>query len=178
MNKKCTLCKSQKQIEEFREIKPYADGSKRYSPWCKDCTLVYNQKKNAEWRAKMGITSKAKPKGYLSDIELTKEMLVSKAAGKLTREATKMLQIMAKKIITKFQYHHAGDKDDCLQEAYYQVFKNWYQFDPEKGDKAFPYFTEVIKRGLAAGWKQVNKYRKDHLSIERHYGDEETTMNI
>jgi hypothetical protein len=179
VTKSCSICGEQKPVTEFSKLsKLNVDGSAKYHCWCRPCANEYNKVKNAEWRSKQGIKPRVRPKGYLSDIELTREMIVSKAQGKLTREATKMLQIMAKKIITKFQYHYAGDKEDCLQEAYYQVFKNWYQFDPEKGDKAFPYFTEIVKRGLAQGWKKVNMYRKDHLSIERHWGDEEKTMNI
>jgi hypothetical protein len=58
-------------------------------------------------------------------------------------------------------YNDADDKLDCLQTAYLDVFSNWYQFDELKGDNAFAYFTEIIKRGLARGWNQQKRKKGD-----------------
>jgi hypothetical protein len=41
------------------------------------------------------------------------------------------------------------------------VFANWYSFDENKGDNAFAYFTEIIKRGLAKGWNSRYKLKGD-----------------
>jgi len=101
---------------------------------------------------------KAKKK-YLSNKDLYCELIVSKAKGKLTREAERMLILLAKNVIKKMYYSDPDDKLDCLQTAYLDVFANWYSFDEMKGDNAFAYFTEIIKRGLAKGWNYQYKQK-------------------
>jgi len=96
-------------------------------------------------------------KHYLSNKELYCELIVSKAKGKLTREAEKMLILLTKNVIKKMYYNDPDDKLDCLQTAYLDVFQNWYSFDENKGDNAFAYFTEIIKRALAKGWNQQKR---------------------
>lgn len=112
---------------------------------------------------------KKRDKQYLSNKDLYCELIVSKAAGKLTRPAEKMLILIAKNLVRRFYYYDTDDKLDCLQNAYFQLFSNWYHFDEKKTDNPFSYFTEVAKRGLAASWKVVNKGRKESISIESMY---------
>lgn len=100
-------------------------------------------------------------KNYLSNKDLYCELIVSKAQGRLTRAAEKMLILLSKSVIKKMYYNDPDDKLDCLQTAYLDVFSNWYQFDELKGDNAFAYFTEIIKRGLAKGWNSRYKLRGD-----------------
>jgi hypothetical protein len=100
-------------------------------------------------------------KHYLSNKDLYCELIVSKAKGKLTREAEKMLILLTKNVIKKMYYNDYDDRLDCLQTAYLDVFANWYQFDEGKGDNAFSYFTEIIKRGLAKGWNSRYKLKGD-----------------
>ena len=100
-------------------------------------------------------------KHYLSNKELYCEMLVSKAQGKLTRNAQKMLIILATRINRKFYYVDPEDRKDCLQEALFDVFKFWYNFDELKTTNAFSYFTEIIKRGHAKSWNKIEKNRED-----------------
>ncbi len=99
------------------------------------------------------ITKKSKE--YLSSKDLYCEMLVSKAKGRLTRNAEKMLILLGKNIIKKFYYKNQDDKMDCLQNGYTQMFQNWHNFDEGKSENAFAYFTEIFKRGVAAGYKKI-----------------------
>ena len=104
---------------------------------------------------------KVAKKKYLSNKDLYCELIVSKAKGKLTRPAETMLILLAKNVIKKMYYKDSDDKLDCLQTAYLNVFQNWYSFDENKGDNAFAYFTEIIKRGLAQGWNKMYKLKGD-----------------
>jgi hypothetical protein len=104
---------------------------------------------------------KEKKKKYLSNKDLYCEILVSKAQGKLTPRAAQMLMLLGKKLQTKLYYKNSDDKKDCLQEAMLSVFKFWYNFDEIKGDNAFAYFSEVIKRGLAQGWNKMYRLKGD-----------------
>lgn len=108
---------------------------------------------------------KERPKVYLSNKDLYCEILVSKAMGKLTRPAEKMLILLGKNIIKKFYYSNPDDRHDCLQNGYIQIFSNWYSFDENKGDNCFAYFTEVFKRGIAAGFNQIHKLKGDEEGL-------------
>lgn len=104
-------------------------------------------------------------KKYLSNKDLYCELIVSKAKGKLTRQAETMLILLAKNVVKKMYYQNPDDKLDCLQTAYLCVFQNWYSFDELKGDNCFAYFTEVIKRGLAQGWNKMYKLKGDENAV-------------
>lgn len=106
-----------------------------------------------------------KKKKYLSNKDLYVEIIISKAQGKLTLRATQMLMLLGKKLQTKMYYRDPDDKKDCLQEAMLSVFKFWYNFDELKGDNAFAYFSEVIKRGLAKGWNGMYKTKGEDVEI-------------
>jgi len=110
------------------------------------------------------VQPKAKKK-YLSNKDLYCELIVSKAKGKLTRQAETMLILLAKNVIKKMYYKDSDDKLDCLQTAYLNVFQNWYNFDENKSDNSFSYFTEIIKRGLAQGWNQQKRKKGDPDAI-------------
>lgn len=107
------------------------------------------------------VQPKVAKKKYLSNKDLYCELIVSKAKGKLTRQAETMLILLAKNVIKKMSYKDPDDRLDCLQTAYLNVFQNWYSFDENKGDNAFAYFTEIIKRGLAQGWNKMYKLKGD-----------------
>lgn len=98
---------------------------------------------------------------YLSNKDLYCEILVSKAKGKLTKDAEKMLILLCKNVIKKMSYFNPDDRLDCLQTAYLQVFSNWASFDENKGDNCFAFYTEVIKRALAQGWNKLHKKKGD-----------------
>ena len=102
-----------------------------------------------------------KKKKYLSNKDLYCEILVSKAKGRLTPRAAQMLMLLGKKLQSKMYYKNSDDKKDCLQEAMLSVFKFWYNFDELKGDNAFAYYSEVIKRGLAQGWNKMYRLKGD-----------------
>jgi len=53
-------------------------------------------------------------------------MIVSKAQGRLTRKAEKMLEILAKETIKKMRYWSNDDKMDCYQSGLLDMFQNWY----------------------------------------------------
>jgi len=99
-------------------------------------------------------------KKYITAKDLDYQMIVSKAQGRLTKEAERMIILLGKNVVKKFYYANPDDKLDCLQTAYVDIFANWHSFDENKG-QAFSWVTEVVKRGLAKGWNQQHKLRGD-----------------
>jgi hypothetical protein len=101
-------------------------------------------------------------KHYLNNKELYIEIVISKAQGRLTRNAEKMLEILAKKTIKKMRYYSNDDKLDCYQSGLLDMYQNWYNFNEDKSINAFAYFTEIFKRGLAKGWNDLYKKKGDN----------------
>ena len=84
---------------------------------------------------------------------------------KLTRDAEKMLQLLAEKAINRLQYVNEDDRKDCLQFALLDLLKYWRNFNP-KFTNAFAYFTEIAKRGYAKGWNKLHPNKtKGTISI-------------
>ena len=109
----------------------------------------------------------AKTKNYLNNKDLYAQIVLSKEQGKLTREAEKMLILLAERTIRRMTYLDSADRDDCLQFALLDLLKYWKNFNP-KYTNAFAYFTEIAKRGYAKGWNKIHptKY-KNTMSIDR-----------
>lgn len=103
-------------------------------------------------------------KNYLSAKDLDYQLIVSKAQGKLTSEAQKMIILLAKNVIKKFYYVNPDDRLDCLQTAYLDIFQNWYSFEETKGS-SFSWVTEVVKRGMAKGWNRIHKTKGADVEI-------------
>ena len=99
---------------------------------------------------------------YLNNRDLYIEVIVSKAQGKLTRNAEKMLELLAKKTIKKMRYYDNNDKMDCYQSGLLDMFQNWYNFNEDKSVNAFAYFTEIFKRGMAKGYNELYKKKGDN----------------
>lgn len=109
-------------------------------------------------------------KHYLNNKDLYIEIIVSKEMGKLTPAAQKMLLLLCKNVIKKFYYKDLDDRNDCLSNAMYSVLLRWYNFDELKSTNAFAYFTEVIKRGIAAGWRELQRGKCD-VSLDVLFAD-------
>lgn len=107
---------------------------------------------------------------YLEDRELYYEMVLSKGKGKLTKKSQDMLILIASNTIRKKErnYNNSDDRNDCFQQGLLHMFQNWKNFNPKKFDTAFPYFTEIFKRGLADGINVINN--------KKNYNDDKITM--
>lgn len=102
-----------------------------------------------------------KTKHYLSNKDLYKELIISKAKGKLTPQAQRMMVLLGKNIIRKFRYRNPDDYYDCLQNGYIDIFANWHSFDENKSENAFAFVTEIFKRSAAKGWNKLYRLRGD-----------------
>jgi len=122
-------------------------------------------------------------KRYLNNKDLCKEIIISKAQGKLTRKAGEMLYLLGKNVIKKFSYKNNDDKNDTFQEGMLQIYKNWHLFDETVTDNAFAYYTEVFKRGAAQGFNKVYQKKGDEYLSKRNvsmssWGKDGHEMNI
>ena len=98
----------------------------------------------------------ARKRNYLNNRDLLEEIIKSKEIGELTPKALNMLMMLAERSSNKLIYNNPDDKKDCIAYAYMDLYRYWKNFDPERSNNAFAYFTEVAKRGFAKGWNALH----------------------
>lgn len=94
-----------------------------------------------------------KNKYYINPQEFTHEILISQAKGRLTEKAGEMLILLSDRLSRKFRYDDLDLKYDCKMQGLFNMIQNYKSFDGNKYESAFPYFSEIMKRGLAMGLK-------------------------
>ena len=105
-------------------------------------------------------------------------MVLSKEQDILTKDAEKMLILLAERAINRMRYVSEDDRKDCLHFALLDLLKYWRNFNP-KYPNAFAYFTEIAKRGYAKGWNKIHpKKYKGTLSINSGAGSSEHQTGI
>ncbi len=107
---------------------------------------------------------------YLNNKDLLREVKRSKELGSPTPEFLEMIQLMVKNIVRKLRYCNYEDKKDCEQFAIYYCIIYFNKFDETVSENAFSYFTQVIKNGLAQGWKRLHPIpNKNKVNISNFY---------
>jgi len=92
---------------------------------------------------------------YVKNKDLREELIKSKEADELTKEALDMMILMVDRYSTKFSYEHAEDRDDCKSFAVMDCYQYWRGYKPELSPNAFAYVTTMIRNGLAKGWRKL-----------------------
>jgi len=105
---------------------------------------------------------------YLNDSDLFYEIVLSKGKGYLTKNAERYFQLIATNTIRRKtkDYRDPDDMNDCLQNGLLVMFENWKNFNEKKYKFALPYFTEIFKRGIAAGYNEIHNkksYQKERV---------------
>ena len=94
---------------------------------------------------------------YVKNRDLLEQIIISKDASALTKEAIDMFILMSERFGTKMQYLNPMDRDDCKAQAIMDCYLYWHNFNPDKSSNAFAYFTQIIKNGYAKGWRKLHK---------------------
>lgn len=81
--------------------------------------------------AEKKVTKKKKSKNYVNKKDLLEEIYKSREQDSLTRECLKMLMELAQKTQRKLYYKCEDDKQNALSEAYFDLAKNWRDFNPD-----------------------------------------------
>ena len=102
---------------------------------------------------------------YLDDDDLFYEIVLSKGKGNLTKKAEKMLILIGENMIRKKVHKTQDDRDDCLQTGLLFMFQKWANFNQKKFNSAFPYFSEVFKRGMATGWNELTNKKTNQEKV-------------
>ena len=62
------------------------------------------------------------------------------------------------------KYKTSDDKFDCMQQGILMMFQNWNGFNEKKYSSAFPYFSEICKRGIAGGLNVIYQKKNNQES--------------
>ena len=103
---------------------------------------------------------------YVDDTDFYFEVVISKGKGKLTKNAEKMIIKIGEGMIKKFEkkYKNSDDKYDCMQQGILMMLQNWDLFNEKKYSSAFPYFSEICKRGIASGLNVIYQKKNNQES--------------
>jgi len=103
---------------------------------------------------------------YIDDTDFYFEILISKGKGKLTKKAENMIIKIGEEMIKKFErkYKTSDDKFDCKQQGILMMLSNWSLFNEKKYSSAFPYFSEICKRGIAGGLNVIYQKKNNQES--------------
>lgn len=99
---------------------------------------------------------------YLTNSDLVKELIISKALGRRTPQLDKMFLLLATKTINKMTYNNIEDKKDCLMSGLLRMMTYWRSFDEEKYDNAFAFFTQIFKHEIASEFNRL--HNKDRMT--------------
>lgn len=115
--------------------------------------------------------SKAKNnKYYINNRDFTNEIIRCKygmlnedtgyqhIAGELSPKAIDYFILLANRAILKLTFSNPLDKEDCIQSALLDLLRYWRNFNEEKSNNAFAYFTQIAKNGYAKEYKKIHKH--------------------
>ena len=124
-----------------------------------------------------------KSKNYVNKKDLLEEIYKSRAQDELTREGLKMLMELANRTIRKLYYKCDDDKQHALSEAYFDIAKNWREFNPDyarfhgyetlqPGDELRVFVDKEQSRTAAAvvveNYPEENKIKLEYIVKKNH----------
>lgn len=94
-------------------------------------------------------------KDYIKNVDFTKCIIECKLNGSLNNAAVKYIE----KIIVRLSRHNnhmrVEDVEDMRMFCWEYVLTHWQQYDPEKSDHCFAWFSSVIFNALKMGYKKT-----------------------
>lgn len=94
---------------------------------------------------------------YINNKEFTAEIVSCKKTGNLSPKAVQYFTLLVERAILKLKFNNPLDKEDCMQSALMDLCRYWKNFDPDKSNNAFSYFTQCAKNGFAKEYKKIHK---------------------
>lgn len=125
-----------------------------------------------------------KPKNYLNNADLLKQIHLSRAQDKMTEEFSKMIMMLVDKYLNHPNYQNIFSYvEDIKSFALLTVVRVWRSFNPEKSSNPFAYFTQVIKLSIYQYSNYEKKQRRVVSAIkanqltENQYSDNHNLFN-
>ena len=98
-------------------------------------------------------------KHYVNNKDFLAEMKISVENKELTPEAIRLIMVLAERIAhTQFYYVFEDDRYTCMSQGIEDVLRYWKNFNPDKYDNPFSYFTMIIMNGMKRQFNQLYPY--------------------
>ena len=114
---------------------------------------------------------------YVENKEMMYEMIISKEMGIISPKLLLMCMKIVKNVNKQFTYKDVDDRQDVIAYSYEVIIKNWYHFDLDKYSNVFAYITEIVKRAHAFQWKQLQKNKKNTISLDFTFENGKSIQN-
>lgn len=89
---------------------------------------------------------------------LDKETGYQHKVGELSPKAISFFILLANRAVLKLHFSNPLDKEDCIQSAMLDLLRYWKNFNEEKSNNAFAYFTQIVKNGYAKEYKKIHRH--------------------
>lgn len=109
-----------------------------------------------------------KPRNYINNRDLLKQVALSKEAGQLNDTLAHMLTMLCKRYATRGQYVNYTYNEDMQAYAMMMICKTWHKFDAAKSDNPFAFYTQCIKHSFIQFLNQEKRQRdiRDELLVD------------
>jgi len=102
---------------------------------------------------------------YINKNYLTYETILSQGKGKVTKNLEIYFTLLVDNIIKLNNIYDYEQRNDMMQTAYLNLYKNYQNFNSKKYDSPFNYFTEIIKRAFAESFNLTNKIKYNNRLV-------------
>ncbi len=104
-------------------------------------------------------------KNYIDGKSFLKEMTACKENGALSSKALEYYGKIIVGVSRKFSYVNPADRQDAHQQAYLKFLMYWHNFDPEKNQNAFAYYTQIAKMAFAESFNKNNQRNGNNVNV-------------
>lgn len=92
---------------------------------------------------------------YVNNKELHMEIIYCQERGQYSNKLYKMFKLMIDKISYKFNYKWEEWRQDCKAYAHEQMYRTYRNYNPDKTNNPFAYFTQVIKAAFVFQYNRL-----------------------
>lgn len=105
---------------------------------------------------------------YLSNKNMMTQIYISKEQGYMSEELGNMLLLLAKRYSQKPNFCNYSYIDDMISWALVLCCRYWDNFNPEKSQNPFAFFTQIIKNAFIQYLNKESKARelRDALIVD------------
>lgn len=125
------------------------------------------------------IIKKKKPKNYLNNADLMKEIELSHAQNKMTNELGKMIMVLCKRYAKHPDYSNVFSHEEDMQAfGLLTVVKVWKSFNPEKSKNPFAYFTQILRHAFYQYGNSEKKAQDTKKAVKKDLGLNPSFMEL
>lgn len=114
---------------------------------------------------------KKKPKNYINNSDLLREIELSHKQNRMTEELGKMSIELCKRYAKHPQYANIySHEEDMKAFGIMTLVKVWRSFNPEKSNNPFAYFTQILRHAFYQYGNSEKKQQDTKIAVKKDLG--------